>query len=85
MAIVDLGGVHMRPVHDLINTLVFCTRADDVRDTIIDGQVVMQEREVVNVDEASLLLELEEVEAALFAGRESFQFDVDFTLGNGDS
>jgi 5-methylthioadenosine/S-adenosylhomocysteine deaminase len=85
MAIVDLGGVHMRPVHDLINTLVFCTRADDVRDTIIDGQVVMQERQVVNVDEASLLLELEEVEAALFAGRESFQFDVDFTLGNGDS
>ncbi len=84
MAIVDFGGAHMRPVHDLINTLVFCTRADDVRDTIIDGQVVMRERQMVTVDEASLLLELEEVEAALYAGRENFHFDVDFKLGSGD-
>ena len=83
MAIVDLGGAHMRPIHDLVNMLVFCTRADDVRETIIGGQVVMRERQVMTVDEASLLLELEEIEAALFAGREGFRFDVDFTLGGG--
>jgi len=83
MAIVDLGGVHMRPVHDLVNTLVFCTRAEDVRDTIIGGQVVMQDRQVMTVDEASLLSELEKVESELFAGRESFRFNVDFTPGRG--
>ncbi len=83
MAIVDLSGAHMRPVHDLVNTLVFCTRADDVRDTIIGGQVVMRERRVLTVDDASLLLEIDEADAGLFAGRESFRFDVDFTLGSG--
>lgn len=83
MAIIDLGGSHMRPMHDLINTLVFCTRADDVRDTIIDGEVVMRERQVTNVDEAGLLLELEGIEAALFAGRDNFQFNVALTPGHG--
>jgi 5-methylthioadenosine/S-adenosylhomocysteine deaminase len=51
LAIVDLDAPHLLPVHDIINTLVYCARADDVECTIIAGQVVMQDRIVRTIDE----------------------------------
>jgi 5-methylthioadenosine/S-adenosylhomocysteine deaminase len=51
LAIIDLDAPHLLPVHDIINTLVYCARADDVECTIIDGQIVMQDRIVRTVDE----------------------------------
>jgi 5-methylthioadenosine/S-adenosylhomocysteine deaminase len=66
LIVVDLSTVHLRPVHDILQTLVFCARATDVRDTIIDGRVVMRRRQVVTVDEGALL---EEADAA---GRELY-------------
>jgi len=66
VTIVDLSGVHLRPVHDILQTLVYCTRASDVRDTIIDGQVVMRRRQIVTVDEAALVEEADAVGQELF-------------------
>ncbi len=59
LAILDLHGVHLQPFNecDLLNTLIFCARAADVRDTIIHGQVVMRERRIMRVDEAALIEE----------------------------
>ena len=51
LALVDLDAAHLLPMHDLINTLVYCARADDVECTIIDGQIVMRDRRVQTVDE----------------------------------
>ncbi len=71
LAVVELKGVHMRPFHgeDLLNTLVFCGKAGDVRDTIIHGEVVMRDRRITKVDEESLLGETEAIEAGLSALR----------------
>jgi len=68
LAVVDLKGVHLRPFHgeDLLNMLVFCGKAGDVRDTIIHGEVVMRDRRIIKVDEESLLEEAEEIEDELF-------------------
>ena len=66
IAIVDLSGPHLRPVHDIVKTLVYCARAADVRDTVINGRVVMREREVTTVDEAALVKEADAVGQELY-------------------
>ena len=67
VAIVDLSAPHLRPVHDVLGTLVYCARAGDVRDTIIDGQIVMRERHIRTVDEATLIEEADVVGQELYA------------------
>ncbi len=64
LAIVELQGVHLRPLQpdNLLNTLVFCAKSADVRDTIIHGKLVMRNRRLTTVDEQSLL---EEADACL--------------------
>jgi 5-methylthioadenosine/S-adenosylhomocysteine deaminase len=59
LAILDVRSAHLQPFNadDLLNMLVFCTRAADVRDTIIHGQVVMRNRRITRVDEAALVAE----------------------------
>ena len=67
VAIVDLSGPHLRPVHDILGTLVYCTHAADVRDTVVDGQVVMRERHILTVDAAPLVAEADAVGRELYA------------------
>jgi 5-methylthioadenosine/S-adenosylhomocysteine deaminase len=76
MAVVELKSAHLRPFHggDLLNMLVFCGRADDVRDTIINGEVVMRDRKVTTLDEPAVLDEADAVEAPLYAGRSDYKF-----------
>lgn len=66
VTIVALDGVHLRPIHDILQTLVYCVRAADVRDTIIDGRVVMRRRQILSVDEAALVDEADAVGQELF-------------------
>lgn len=67
LAVVDLNAVHLQPFneHDPLNTLLFCARAEDVRDTIINGKIVMRNRQLTQTDEPSLLLEAQEIHAEL--------------------
>lgn len=71
LAVVELTGVHLRPFHgqDLLNTLVFCGKAGDVRDTIIHGAAVMRDRRITTVDEQALLEETEAIDTELHALR----------------
>jgi 5-methylthioadenosine/S-adenosylhomocysteine deaminase len=55
VVIVDLGGAHLLPVHDIVNSLVYCAKGSDVDTVIIDGQVVMEERKLVIMDEQAIL------------------------------
>jgi 5-methylthioadenosine/S-adenosylhomocysteine deaminase len=52
LALIDLDQPHLMPLHDVINTLVYCARASDVETTIIDGQLVMHDRQILTLDEA---------------------------------
>jgi len=67
LAIVDLSAPHLRPIHNILPTLVFCARAADVRDVIIDGQVVMRQRQVLTVDETALVAEADAMGRELYA------------------
>ncbi|MGJ5896350.1 amidohydrolase [Streptomyces niveiscabiei] len=58
LILVDLTGPHTQPVHDLAATLVHSARASDVRTTIVDGRVLMRERQLLTVDVRSVVTEL---------------------------
>ncbi|WP_327730240.1 amidohydrolase [Streptomyces sp. NBC_00487] len=65
IVLVDLTGPHTQPVHDLAATLVHSARSSDVRTTIVDGRVLMRDRELLTVDVPGTVRELTSRLAAL--------------------
>ncbi|MEV6511558.1 amidohydrolase [Streptomyces sp. NPDC051642] len=65
IVLVDLTGPHTQPVHDLAATLVHSARSADVRTTIVDGRVLMRDRELLTLDVPAVVRELEELLPAL--------------------
>ncbi len=55
--LVDLSGFHCQPVHDIAAALVWCVRPDDVQTTIVDGRVLMRDRQLLTIDRDALLAE----------------------------
>ncbi len=76
LAVIEPNGAHIRPLFAdrLIQTLVFCGKAADVRDTIINGEFVMRNRRIVKVDEQQVLAEADRVGAQLYNRRGQFQY-----------
>ena len=59
--LVDLTGAHLRPVNNIVNNLVYSASApSDVKTVIIDGQIVVEDRELLGCDEQAVLAEVEE-------------------------
>lgn len=48
--LVDLSGPPTQPIHDIAATLVHSARSSDVRTTIVDGRVLMRDRELLTID-----------------------------------
>jgi 5-methylthioadenosine/S-adenosylhomocysteine deaminase len=55
LAVVNLGQPHLLPVHDILNSLVYCAKGSDVDTVIIDGRVVMHGHKLVTMDEQAIL------------------------------
>ena len=60
MILVDLSGFHCQPLHDTAAALVYSAQPSDVRTTIIDGRVVMRDRQLLTIDRAALMAEFRE-------------------------
>jgi 5-methylthioadenosine/S-adenosylhomocysteine deaminase len=58
LILVNLGGAHVQPVHDVMASLVYSSRASDVDTVIINGKVVMQHREHQTLDKARIMQEI---------------------------
>jgi len=50
--VVDLAQIHSSPQTDVVSSLVYSTQPSDVRTTIIDGSIVMRDRELLSLDES---------------------------------
>ena len=48
-------GPHMAPTHNLLRTLVMCAAPQDVNDVVVDGVVLMRDRELVQADEEEII------------------------------
>src|SRR5256714_5209338 len=55
MIVVDVSELHAAPTGDVVSALVYSAQAADVRATIIDGQVVMRDRELLTLNEPTVL------------------------------
>ena len=64
--IIDLNKPHLCPVHDIYSTLAYSVNGADVETTIIDGKVVMENRQIQNVNETEIMNECERVKRRLF-------------------
>ncbi len=55
--VVGMSAARQTPMYDPISHLVYVTRGDDVRTTIVNGKVLMRNRKVLTLDEAAVLKE----------------------------
>jgi 5-methylthioadenosine/S-adenosylhomocysteine deaminase len=52
---VSMASARQTPLYDPISHLVYTTRGDDVRTTIVNGRVLMKDRQVRTLDRASVI------------------------------
>jgi 5-methylthioadenosine/S-adenosylhomocysteine deaminase len=55
--VVSMGSARQTPMYDPVSHLVYVTRGDDVRTTIVNGRVLMRDRKVLTLDEPAILAE----------------------------
>jgi 5-methylthioadenosine/S-adenosylhomocysteine deaminase len=55
LIMVSTTGARQTPMYDPISHLVYVARGDDVRTTIVNGRVLMDERRVLSLDKAAVL------------------------------
>jgi 5-methylthioadenosine/S-adenosylhomocysteine deaminase len=63
--LMDLEAPHMRPQHNLIANIIYSASAADVTDTIVDGRVLMQDREIIAFDQKAILAKASQTAADL--------------------
>lgn len=56
--VVDLGGVHHQPLHSATASLVYNVQPADVQTVIVNGRVVMRERQLVTLDKAEIIAQV---------------------------
>lgn len=59
LILVDFNRPHLYPRHDPAAHLVYAAQAADVKTVIIDGKVIMENRQVLTMDEERILYEAE--------------------------
>lgn len=59
LIVLDLDAPHLRPLHDPWSTLAYAAHSADVRDTVVDGRVLMRDRELRTLDERAVIADLE--------------------------
>jgi 5-methylthioadenosine/S-adenosylhomocysteine deaminase len=57
LIVVSMSSARQTPMYDAVSHLVYATRGDDVRTTIVNGRVLMRDRKVLTLDEAAVLTE----------------------------
>jgi cytosine/adenosine deaminase-related metal-dependent hydrolase len=53
--VIDMDKPHLTPAPDPVSTIVYAAHGSDVDTVVIDGQLVMQSRKVLTLDEESIL------------------------------
>lgn len=64
--IINTNKPHLCPIHNIYSTLAYSVSGDDVETSIIDGNIVMENRVIQNVDETEILTECNRVTRRLF-------------------
>jgi 5-methylthioadenosine/S-adenosylhomocysteine deaminase len=57
VVVVSMASARQTPMYDPLSHLVYVTRGDDVKSTIVNGRVLMRDRRVLTLNEAAVLRE----------------------------
>jgi len=57
LLVVSMSAPRQTPMYDPLSHLVYVTRGDDVRTTIVNGKVLMRDRKMLTLDEGAVLAE----------------------------
>jgi len=55
LILVNLETVHNQPVNDIFSQIVHCAKASDVRSVIVNGAVLMRDRQLTGLDDRKIL------------------------------
>lgn len=65
LVFVDLTSPHCQPLHDLDATLVYASRASDVRTVVVGGELVVHDRRLLTADLDEIIADAHSVAPAL--------------------
>jgi 5-methylthioadenosine/S-adenosylhomocysteine deaminase len=57
LIVVSMGAARQTPMYDPLSHLVYVTRGDDVRTSVVNGRVLMRDRKVLTLSEPDVLAE----------------------------
>ena len=57
LILLNIDQPHILPTQNLLNTIVDAASSHDVTDSIINGKLVMKDREVLTLDEEKIMFE----------------------------
>ena len=53
--LVDMSGAHHQPLHSMTASLVYNTRASDVQTVIVNGRILMQDRQLLTLNKTEII------------------------------
>lgn len=57
----DMDQPHLTPVYNPVSHLVYAAGGGDVIHSVINGQVVMQDRQIITLDEKAIIAKMKEI------------------------
>ncbi|MDO5718847.1 MAG: amidohydrolase [Tissierellia bacterium] len=59
ISIIDLNKIHLKPINNKISLVVYSAQASDIDTVIINGNIVMESRKIIGVDENEIIEEVD--------------------------
>ncbi|MBQ8300224.1 MAG: amidohydrolase [Clostridia bacterium] len=66
IVIIDINKPHLCPMHDIYSLLAYSVNGADVETSIINGQIVMENRQIINADEQEIMRDCRRITESLF-------------------
>jgi 5-methylthioadenosine/S-adenosylhomocysteine deaminase len=57
LILVDVETAHLQPVNDIFSQIVHCAKASDVKTVIVDGEILMRDRQFKKLDDQKIMAE----------------------------
>lgn len=61
LAVIDFDSVNLTPCYDIYSNLIYAMSASDVSDVMINGKMVMRNREMLTLDEKATKIQVREI------------------------
>jgi 5-methylthioadenosine/S-adenosylhomocysteine deaminase len=55
LILIDMNAIHNQPVNDLFSQIVHCAKASDVQTVVVDGEVIMKDRQLLHLQGRQIL------------------------------